>query len=277
MAAARSTRRKILLSHHYHHFERPFDRLRWTAFYLAFGPCLDAVTYPTEFTRNEALRIAPWLRSRAHVVRYGFAVHYTNEPQRLEERREARAKLRIPQDAFVVGNAGWLIQRKRFDVFLRTAALIAGQVPRAQFMICGGGPEEASLRELAAELGIAERVRFEGWVQDVAQHYRAWDALLFNSDFDTCPCTPMEAASYGCICAASCLYGGLSEFLESGRTGVLLNRHDAHQLARPLVELVGSPLLALKLREGAAARLRDEFSMKEGLRFYEAYFGSGNE
>ena len=79
LAAARLTGKKILLSHHYHHFENRWSRLRWTAFYLAFGFGLDAITYPTEFTRNEAFRIAPWLKGKTHIVRYGFDLHYETE------------------------------------------------------------------------------------------------------------------------------------------------------------------------------------------------------
>ena len=225
LSAARLTGRKVLLSHHYHHFENATSRLRWTAFYLAFGAGLDAITYPTDFTRHEALRIAPWLRAKTHVVRNGFDVHYATEAQRLANRLAARAELQMPQDAFLIGNGGWLIPRKRFNVFLRTARQISLKMPNARFCICGGGPEEDRLRKLASDLGIADKVHFQGWVKDMSSYYQAWDVLLFNSDLDALGCTPLEAASYGCLCVASCRYGGLSEFLKDGQTGFLLDHH----------------------------------------------------
>ena len=274
LAAAALTGKKILLSHHYHHFENRVSRLRWTAFYLAFGRRLDAITYPTEFTRNEALKIAPWLRGKTHIVRYGFDLHYENEERRLELKRAARTALGLPQDAFVVGNGGWLIPRKRFDVFLRTAQLVSRQIPQAKFMICGGGPEEGNLRNLARELGIADKVHFQGWVQDMVPYYQAWDALLFNTDFDTSPCTPLEAASHGCLCVASCCYGGLSEFIDDGRTGFLLNQHDVGKLADNLILLARNFDLALKIRREAIEQLRQKFSNESALNFYEAYFGA---
>jgi len=272
LSAARLTGRKVLLSHHYHHFENAASRLRWTAFYLAFGPGLDAITYPTEFTRNEALLIAPWLKAKFHVVRNGFKVHYTTEEKRLDQRRKARQTLGLPPDAFVVGNAGWLIPRKRFDVFINTAQLVSRQVPRAHFCICGGGQEESRLRALAVELGIADRVHFQGWVEDVSTYYRAWDALLFNSDLDTLPCSPMEAASHGCVCVASCLYGGLSEFLKDGQTGFLFGQHDFEKLAGALILLARNPSLGLCMRQRAAALLELEFNQESAMKFYEDYF-----
>lgn len=274
LRAAHLTGKKILLSHHYHHFENSTSRLRWTAFYLAFGKRLDAITYPTEFTRNEALRIAPWLKGKTHIVRYGFDRHYQSEEQMLEAKRTARLTLGIPQDVFAVGNGGWLIPRKRFDVFLRTAQQVSRQFPNARFYICGGGSEENNLRNLARELGIAEKVYFQGWVKDMSPYYRAWDVLLFNSDFDTSPCTPLEAASYGCLCVASCRYGGLSEFLKHEKTGFLMNEHDHVELAGYVVRLAQNSDLALNIRRQAMERLEKEFNQENAVKFYEDYFGS---
>ena len=272
LVAARLSGRKTLLSHHYHHFENSTSRLKWTAFYLAFGPGLEAITYPTEFTRNEALRIAPWLRGKTHVVRNGFEVHYSTEERRLETRRAARAALRMPEDAFIIGNAGWLIQRKRFDVFLRTAQIVSRQRPNARFYICGGGPEEQSLRQLAAELGIADKVHFQGWVENMSPYYQAWDALLFNTDFDALGNSPLEAASHGCVSVASCRYGGLSEFIENGQTGFLWDHHDPEKLAGELVNLAGESGLSEAIRVRAVAKLKHEFSNEAAVRFYEDYF-----
>ena len=272
LAVASLTGKKILLSHHYYHFENRMSCLRWTAFYLAFGFRLDAITYPTEFTRNEALKIAPWLRAKTHMVRNGFDVHYTTEEKRLADKRAARTELQIPQGAFLIGNGGWLTEHKRFDVFLKTAKHISGQIPNARFYICGGGPEEKNLRSLARKLGIADKVYFQGWVQDMSPYYRAWDVLLFNSDFEALGCTPLEAASYGCLCVASCRYGGLSEFLKDGQTGFLLNQHDPEKLAGTIIRLALDPLLALEIRQRAIRMLEQEFSNEKHLRFYENYF-----
>ena len=127
----------------------------------------------------------------------------------------------------------------------------------------------------AEELGISDKVRFVGWVQDLTPYYRAWDALLFNSDFDTLPCTPMEAASHGCVCVTSCLYGGISEFVKDGRSGFLQTRHDPEKLADTLAKLASSPALASAIREEAGKLIKQEFSIQTVVKFYEDYFGNG--
>jgi glycosyltransferase involved in cell wall biosynthesis len=272
LVAALQTGRKVLLSHHYHHFENKLSRLRWTAFYLAFGAGLDTITYPTEFTRNEAIRIAPWLKAKMRVVRNGYDVYYTTEEKRLADKQAARAELQMPPDALLIGNGGWLIPRKRFDVFLRTAQQVSRRLPNAQFYICGGGPEENNLRNLARELGISDKVHFQGWVSDMSPYYRAWDIQLFNTDFDALGNIPLEAAGHGCLCVASCRYGGLSEFLINGQTGFLLDQHDPEKLADFVIKLAQNPELGLTIRRQAIEMLGQKFSNEQALEFYQAYF-----
>jgi L-malate glycosyltransferase len=273
LAAMRGLPGPKVLSHHYHHFDGPGSGWRWAAFYRAFGPGLDVITYPTDFTRREAMKIAPWLRPKAHVVRNGFPVHCSSEGERRLKQGQARKLLGLPDDAFIVGNAGWLIQRKRFDIFLQTARRIKDAIPTAYFEICGGGPLEGELRDLAARLELTDSVRFSGWALEMEPHYQAWDVCLFNSDRDTLGCTPLEAASHRCAVVASVRYGGLIEFIVGGRNGVLLQEHNPDALARSVAAVAEAPGLAEELRERAVETLREKFSQEEALSFYRSIFG----
>lgn len=272
LAAVAGLQQPKILSHHYHHFEGRFAWARWRLFYELLCGQLDAITYPTAFTRDEAVRIAPWLSSRAHVVPNGYPLNYRNDADRLAARATARARLGLARDAFVVGNAGWLIARKRFDVFLRTAAALVTRMPNVSFVLCGRGPLEENLKSLAHDLGIADRVRFEGWVIDLADYYRAFDALLFNSDFDTLPCAPMEAASYGCPTVASVLYGGLGEFISHGRNGYLFASHDIEGMASALAALYEDAAHTASLRSALRITLETQFSPEAATRFYRMFF-----
>jgi glycosyltransferase involved in cell wall biosynthesis len=268
LAAIRGSEPRKLLSHHYHHFEGVGSRLRWSSFYHLLCRQLDAITYPTDFTRNEALSIAPWLREKSHVVRYGHPIRYHSEEERLSLRRAAREHLGLPEDAFVVGNAGWLVRRKRFDVFLQTAARVVERVPQAVFVICGGGELEAKLKAQVHSLGLGQRVRFQGWVKNLAPHYQSWDVCLFNSDFDTLPCTPIEASTHGCPVVASLIYGGLNELIDHQETGILLDRHNVQALAAYVVSLARSPSRVAELRSAVAETIRTKFSQEKCLEFH---------
>ncbi|MET7903517.1 glycosyltransferase [Streptomyces sp. NPDC005336] len=93
---------------------------------------------------------------RIHLVPNGIdARHFHFEPA---ARAAARARLGIPDHAFVVGGVGRLAAGKRFDVALRAVA----EVPEARLLLVGEGPERSALEDLAARLGVADRVRLLG-------------------------------------------------------------------------------------------------------------------
>jgi glycosyltransferase involved in cell wall biosynthesis len=274
LAAVRGLPQPKILSHHYHHYEGSLPYLSWRAFYELTCRDLDVVTYPSIMTRDEAVDIAPWLSGRAQVVRNGVDVHYIDEATLRTRRITARQSLGLPQDAFIVGNAGWLIRRKRFDVFLQVAARVRSQMPDSQFVICGGGEEENALRRLASDLGLGDCVRFLGWATDLTRHYQSWDALLFNTDFDTLPSTPMEAAAEGCIVVASQTYSGLGELIVHGRTGYLYPTHDLDALTASLLAIRREPNNAEQIRRQAAAKLRSEFSLDAAEHFFTNFFSN---
>ena len=73
-------------------------------------------------------------------------------------RTAVRTRLGLPAHALVVGGVGRLVPGKRFDVAVRAVA----QLPGACLVLVGDGPERTRLRELAAGLGVADRVLLLG-------------------------------------------------------------------------------------------------------------------
>jgi glycosyltransferase involved in cell wall biosynthesis len=250
--------------------------LKWRGFYELLCQDLSAVTFPTAFTRDEALRIAPWLKAKVYVVPNGFNVIFTDEEERLKQQHLARTNLDLPQHAWIVMNAGWLIPRKRFDIFLKTAAEVKKRLPESYFVICGSGLLEVQMKRLADDLGLGGSVRFTGWVDNLSPYYKASDVLLFNSNFDTLPCVPMEAAAHGCLVVASLSHGGLAEFIEHEATGLLFDQHNTDRLASSIIRLALDRSLSRKLREAAVRKIKHDYSVENGLAFYKDFFGSSN-
>ncbi|MCG7205759.1 MULTISPECIES: glycosyltransferase [Streptomyces] len=74
-------------------------------------------------------------------------------------RRRTRARLGIPEDAYVIGGVGRLAPGKRFGVAIRALAQLPGD---CRLLLVGGGPEEHILRRVAEAAGVAGRVLFTG-------------------------------------------------------------------------------------------------------------------
>lgn len=222
--------RRVLAVHFHHEGVKP--RWQWRLIYRVALSRFPVVTFCSDFIRLEAEQLYPPLARVSRTVRNAYE---TPPPPSDEERRAARIELDVPPEAEVVGNAGWLIQRKRWDVFLRTARRVADERPGALFLIAGDGPERAALERMAAGLGLGGRIRFLGWRRDVRSVYRCLDVMLFNSDWDAMGRTPLEAAMEGVPVVASVRRGGLGEVIADGSLGCLLPEHDEARLAAAVV------------------------------------------
>lgn len=226
-----------VLAIHFHH-EGVKPSWEWRLIYRIACQRFDAITFPCDFIRKEAEKIYPPVARLAHTVRNPLTLPPLPIAQ---EKIEARKRFNLPLDRPIIGNAGWLIPRKRFDVFVRTAREILNQKPDALFVIAGSGSEEENLKKLIGQLGIAANVRWLGWQQEMSAFYRSLDVLLFNSDWDALPTTPQEAMSYGLPVVCSVLNGGLVEILDSHEFGFLIPEHNPAALANEVVRLLAHP------------------------------------
>lgn len=235
-------RGKRILAVHFHHTGvKP--SWQWRLIYRIACRYFQAVTFPCDFIRLEAEMLFPALKSLAHTVRN--PLEFPALPS-VSERESARAALDLDSSAPIIGNAGWLIPRKRFDVFLRVAQKVSQALPNAQFLIAGDGDELQRLQMLAKELNIADRVKWLGWQENLAHFYQALNVMLFNSDFDAMGLSPLEAVSYGVPLVASVKHGGLKEIVSDDEYGSLISAHDIDALAAKVVYFIRNEAQARK-------------------------------
>lgn len=243
-------RRRVLSIHFHHTGVKP--RWQWRLIYRSALRHFFAIMFPSDFIRREAEDICPQIRPICHTV--GCPIALPSLPSRFE-RAAARRRLGLPEQANVVGNAGWLIPRKRFDVFLEVARRIAAEHSDALFAIAGDGPEADRLRSMALQLGIADRVRWLGWQSDLTDFYRSLDLMLFNADWEALGRSPLEALAAGVPVVASVLNGGLSEILGRTNYGQLYAEHNIDELAGAVLSVLSDPAAAGRLVEAGRRRL----------------------
>jgi glycosyltransferase involved in cell wall biosynthesis len=245
-------RRGAFLAVHFHHRGVKSDGA-WRLIYRLALSCFKWITFPSDFVREEACENLPAVRGRSMTIRYPQEVPV--EPSEAEK-MAARERMGLREGDFVVGNAGWLIPRKRFDVFLRVAAGVSAVRPEARFVIAGGGAEEAGLRELADELGTGGRVKWLGWQSDLSDFYAVLDAMVFNADRDTLPVTPQEAVAHGVPLVASLVHGGLREIFDDRLAGRILGEHDIEALVGQVVSIAADPAGARAAADVSRAHYR---------------------
>lgn len=123
--------------------------------------------------------------------------------------------------------------------------------------LVGDGPDLPRARELAARLGLADRVNFVGATPDVDQHLAEADVFVLATRWEGLPLVILEAMRHGLPVVASDV-GGVGEAVVEGETGFLVRPCDRLALAEALERLLDRP--ALRRTMGAAGRARYDAS-----------------
>jgi len=92
-----------------------------------------------------------------------------------------------------VGFAARLVPQKRPEDFLQMAARIAARHPDVRFLVAGDGSRRPHYERLAAELGLGDRMRFLGMVQDMRAFYSSCSLLVLPSRSEGSPNVVLEA------------------------------------------------------------------------------------
>jgi glycosyltransferase involved in cell wall biosynthesis len=175
-----------------------------------------------------------------------------------------------PRGFFLWFAAGRLEAVKDYSTMLRAFA----QIPEAsRLVIAGSGPLEAELRELAASLKIAERVRFLGFERDVRGWMQAADGFVLSSRREGLPMGLIEAASCGLPAVATDV-PGTREVIMEGKTGWLSPAEDPTLLAAKMkVVMKAPPAERREMGERARKRAVELFSLKQALDRWEKLYG----
>ncbi|KAF0102836.1 MAG: group 1 glycosyl transferase [bacterium] len=122
---------------------------------------------------------------------------------------------------------------------LRALALLRERHPGARMSVAGSGPERANLERLAAELGIADRVRFTGRLdsQAMAALYREATLSLNPSLADNMPNSVLEALACG-LPVVSTDVGGVPHLVRHEHTALLVKPGDAPAMAEAMARLI---------------------------------------
>jgi glycosyltransferase involved in cell wall biosynthesis len=173
-------------------------------------------------------------------------------------RGEARARLGLDPDAFIVVGLGRLVAIKGFDLLARALPAVVAQIPSARVLLVGDGAERAHLGAIAASMGVAERLRMTGETTDVASYLAAADVVAVPSRNEGMGRVIVEAMALGLPVVATAV-GGIPDVVTDGECGRLVGPEDVDALAAALIELGRDPALRRKLGE-AAVRRAEAFS-----------------
>jgi glycosyltransferase involved in cell wall biosynthesis len=151
------------------------------------------------------------------------------------ERFRLRRELGIASAEFVWLAVGRLLPQKDYPTLLRAFQPLAAAP--ARLLIAGRGPLLDELRQQAQQLRVASQVTFLGVRHDIPALLAAADGFVLSSAWEGMPNVVMEALAAATPVVATRV-GGVSELVETGRSGVLVSPRNPTALSQAMRQLM---------------------------------------
>jgi glycosyltransferase involved in cell wall biosynthesis len=236
------------------------SRARDAAFYAyvtGFANRCDLVTAPT----MTALRLLRdhGLRAPSRAVSNGVDLdRFSPGPGGREETAVLRSKYALPTARPLVLSVGRLSPEKRADVLIAAFARLprgydTGTGDGPVLVLAGTGPDEGRLRSLARHHGVADRVRFPGFIadRDLPGLYRLADVFAIASQAELQSLATMAAMASG-LPVVAVDAGALAELVHAGENGFLARPGRAGEIADCLGLLCRDPQLRARMAKASA-------------------------
>ncbi|MGR8010991.1 GT4 family glycosyltransferase PelF [Streptomyces hypolithicus] len=163
--------------------------------------------------------------------------------------------------------AGRIDPIKDLETLVRAYALARARLPELRLRLFGGVPDggewyRTQLEKLAAELGVADAITYEGRISDVARAYGAGHIVMLSSISEGFPFSIIEAMSCGRTTVSTDV-GGVREAV--GDTGLVVPPREPEAMARAVLDLMGDDARRTELGRLSRQRVIDRFTLRRSV------------
>ncbi len=212
---------RVIYTAHGFHFYRGAPVRNWLLYFPVEWVCAHWTDILNTVNQEDYRFAGKWLKAVRVVRLPGVGIDLTKVRPNGEDRDSIRRELGIAENEKMLLSVGELIKRKNQGRVIQALRILrdekeqcgrGGRVFRAplrnqaektacsfpdrfglRYVICGQGKTEKKLKTLAAKLGLADRVLFLGYREDIPQLCRAADLFVFPSLQEGLPMALMEA------------------------------------------------------------------------------------
>jgi glycosyltransferase involved in cell wall biosynthesis len=153
---------------------------------------------------------------------------------------------------------GRVVYQKGLDLLLHALGRLVGDA--WTLTIAGDGPQRAPLELLAAHLGIADRIRFAGWLDGdgLVDAYHGANLFVYPSRHEGMPNAVLEAMASALPVIATRIAGN-EELVGEGETGLLIEPENQQALEKALSDLMADGERRRRLGEAARVRVSERY------------------
>jgi len=173
------------------------------------------------------------------------------EGQRDAVRAALRKKFGIGEHAII--HAGRLAKERSIDIMIRALPIVRQSISDAELVFSGRGADEQTFRKLAADLGVADSVKFLGFLSqaELVEAYNAGKVFAITSTSDTQSMVMMQAMACG-LAVVGVNARALPEYINA-TNGFVVEPENPAVLAERLAAILKDPALEARLGAGGRA------------------------
>ena len=239
----------------------PLNRLHKVT--LAHVSRLIAVSHAVARELEAQALISP---EKITVIQNGVDLKRIADARSRFDRAEFCRRWNLPVDSSLIGSIGTLTVLKGHEDFLQAAATLQNSTPPAFFIV--SGTESAAtkqyrqrLERLIQQLGLTERVRLLGKMDDISELYCALEVFVSASHSESFGLAIVEAMAAGAAVVATATEGA-KEILRDGATGMLVPIGGIGDISRTIDKLLAHPEKRKELTANARLDVEKRFSLE---------------
>lgn len=226
----------------------------------------DGITVNSMAAASRLRKIKVNTKQEIFVVQNAFVnniIQYQSKESLLE-------KCNITEETTIIGSIGRLDKKKRFDLLLKTMAIL-NKDQSYHLVIIGDGPERASLVTLSEKLGISGHVTLMGEIANAEMWLKAFDIFAYTSLDEGMPNVIMEAAAAE-LPIVTWRLPFFEELLIDEKSGLLVEPKNIEKMKEGIIRLVKSEELRRQLGKAARENILENFNLQRFLyNMTEAY------
>ena len=257
LAAGKARRKgtKVIYTAHGFHFFKGAPKLNWLVYFPAEWLCGFLTDVLITINREDY----DFAQKHIHAGKVCYVPGVGVDMDRFGGSREtAREKLGIGNEEFVLLSVGEMTENKNHRLALQALALLPEKPIR--YVLVGRGERMEELQAQTRELGIADRVIFTGYRNDVSELYPAADAFFFPSFREGLSVALMEAMASGLPAIVGKIRGN-TDLIDDGVEGLYMPL-TPEGAAEAIRKLYDDPALRARLGKAAREKVR-RFSAPE--------------
>ncbi|MEN6625238.1 MAG: glycosyltransferase [Candidatus Sumerlaeia bacterium] len=207
--------------------------------------------------RQSRIRREHFPADRIHVIYNG--VPDKKQPTG-DDRNAARERLGLNRDTPTLVIIANLRDAKGYPDLIEAVVELRKTRPDLVCLCAGRDDSNGAIPKLAAQRGVADSMRFLGFVSDTDELLAAADVAVLSSHWEGCPINILESMR-AARATVSTAVGGIPELIENEKSGLLVPPHEPGTLAAAIERLLADPPLRDRLAQAARTRFEERFTI----------------